>query len=1169
MVLLIVTLVYRMNRCLPIEREKMNINGIDFPNEIIESIQDNKLVVFVGAGVSVGAPTLLPNFEDLADEIASGSGEKRGEESCEAFLGKLKFRNINVNNIVAEKLSGLKLTHNELHKHIINLFPDGSNIRIVTTNYDQMLEQVLAKNKLKVFNAPALPVGNNINGIVHIHGNIDDPEYMVLTDEDFGKAYLVDGYVSRFLVKLFESYTVLFVGYSYNDVIMRYLTRAMVNDGSSRRFIMTDDTTAEWNRLGIIPILFLKNDFATLYKGFEILGDKVNRKPSDWKMIFESIAKKPPIDYSEESEIEFCLEDRNKTCLFMDIIHGEEWLWWLDKRKVFNKIFSNNSILEDIDTRWVEWIINEFVTSESCIIERLIINHGGYNILFANSIIRSIVHHEDSDSYTDVIIDRNVCLFNDDIKDAWMILKLVEVLAKRSDYRAAWKLFKRLFEYKVVPKKQWLSLTGDAVDYALLFKGEEFQVQKSWKTIRDDVLKKFPIEVLEFGKGCLKNIHNDYSLLKMADEENEPWTLQLLPIEGDENHHSSDSILLHIVKMIEDAFLETEKSQDAYAKEFIRACIISDSVLLKRIGLKLLRECHSINDNQKAEIVLNKFDIYSLQFKEQLFLLMAEVFDEISDDNQNQIIEAIVEGCKSEHDEKDAYKKYNWCIWIQRKCKFNSKIEDLLNEIKSKYTHFQPRENPELSIVSSSGAYSGNESPISEQEIYGLESESLIKELKEYHVTSFEGPNRNGLLSALSNCIKENYEWAIKMIEKFVSCLEDDSDVWTYIFGGITYSEYSSKKMYEALILFNDEKFIYKYYKEISSLIENILAKAEKQEIAEYEEYIWDITLKILEIKIYDERQYECRTIDLCLNLATGICVANILKLYSNCEDPLRCTRYLNYLEKIIADERKDKKEIYCIIGRQFNYLYNREKEWCIKNVLPLLCSENNDIYAATWEGYVHFAGYLHFGKEKDIQNLYLDSVERIYALSKDARHSFIELYAVLVTKIIDNPITEFIPVFLRKAEKEEKIAFAGAISICFDTMNDEEKENVWSRWIRQYLKNRITNIPVAFENEELNEILTWIFKLEKQVTEFISIITKAQISYAGNISLLYELQDNEWYINYSTETAELLGWILKADNIPQDILCEIQKLVGILSKVDKSSCIGLKESLLRQGVKI
>ena len=46
----------------------MYIDEINFPNEIIEAIRNNNLVVFAGAGASVDAPTSLPNFEDLANK---------------------------------------------------------------------------------------------------------------------------------------------------------------------------------------------------------------------------------------------------------------------------------------------------------------------------------------------------------------------------------------------------------------------------------------------------------------------------------------------------------------------------------------------------------------------------------------------------------------------------------------------------------------------------------------------------------------------------------------------------------------------------------------------------------------------------------------------------------------------------------------------------------------------------------------------------------------------------------------------------------------------------------------------------------------------------------------------------------------------------------------------
>lgn len=64
----------------------MFIDGINFPNEIIEAIRKNNFVVFAGAGVSVDAPTSLPDFVDLAKKIAEGTGEiLKEDDTCEVF----------------------------------------------------------------------------------------------------------------------------------------------------------------------------------------------------------------------------------------------------------------------------------------------------------------------------------------------------------------------------------------------------------------------------------------------------------------------------------------------------------------------------------------------------------------------------------------------------------------------------------------------------------------------------------------------------------------------------------------------------------------------------------------------------------------------------------------------------------------------------------------------------------------------------------------------------------------------------------------------------------------------------------------------------------------------------------------------------------------------------
>jgi len=52
-------------------------------------------------------------------------------------------------------------------------------------------------------------------------------ERLVLTDSDFGRAYLTEGWTRRFLQQLFSKYTILFIEYGHNDIVIEYLARGL------------------------------------------------------------------------------------------------------------------------------------------------------------------------------------------------------------------------------------------------------------------------------------------------------------------------------------------------------------------------------------------------------------------------------------------------------------------------------------------------------------------------------------------------------------------------------------------------------------------------------------------------------------------------------------------------------------------------------------------------------------------------------------------------------------------------------------------------------------------------------------------------------------------------------------------------------------------------------
>jgi len=319
----------------------MKIAGIQFPDTLIDALRDKKLVVFAGAGVSMGEPANLPSFSELSSLIARGTGEVRDAyEPEDRLLGRLQHQGVNVDARALQHLSKNETLPTDLHRDLLRFFTIPDDVRIVTTNFDMLFEtaaQDVFDMMPQVFHAPALPQASRFSGIVHVHGSINQPGEMVLTDARFGRAYLTEGWARRFLLELFRNFTVLFVGYSYDDVVMNYLTRALPVTDQGLRFILTDgNNPQQWQLLGIEPVEFPmpdEHDYSALYEGVRRLGDFVRRNILDWQREITEIASNPPPLAGEESDkIIHALKEVPTTRFFTNTAKSAEWITWLDKQ---------------------------------------------------------------------------------------------------------------------------------------------------------------------------------------------------------------------------------------------------------------------------------------------------------------------------------------------------------------------------------------------------------------------------------------------------------------------------------------------------------------------------------------------------------------------------------------------------------------------------------------------------------------------------------------------------------------------------------------------------------------------------------------------------------------------------------------------------------------------
>lgn len=221
--------------------------SVNIPDELERQLKRDRLVLFVGAGVSV--PSGLPGFFGLAAELAGQSGHlspaKKDADRLDYFIGRLSDDHFNTHEITKKIFQEKQPAANSEHAAVMALATACKTPRIITTNYDNLLAEAADEQGLdygEQYFAPALPLGRDFKGLVHLHGSILRPsKNMVLDDKDFGKAYFTDGWATRFLTEVFANYTVLFIGYSVNDPVIRYLSLGLHSNGPKHFIFLGHD----------------------------------------------------------------------------------------------------------------------------------------------------------------------------------------------------------------------------------------------------------------------------------------------------------------------------------------------------------------------------------------------------------------------------------------------------------------------------------------------------------------------------------------------------------------------------------------------------------------------------------------------------------------------------------------------------------------------------------------------------------------------------------------------------------------------------------------------------------------------------------------------------------------------------------------------------------------
>lgn len=201
----------------------MKMNSINL-EQLIREMNDNKLVIFVGAGISKNAG--LPDWKEVIQPFKKRL-EYKGEDDY-LRIAETYYRRFGEEEYFKEIRNAFEGIENSLphkiHDLIGKIYPD----HIITTNYDYLLENSLNKEEKKydviASNDDLLCTDNIKHDLIKMHGDFKHKN-IVFKESDYESWEKNFAAVSNKITTHLADHTILYIGYSLRDSTYKNLIK--------------------------------------------------------------------------------------------------------------------------------------------------------------------------------------------------------------------------------------------------------------------------------------------------------------------------------------------------------------------------------------------------------------------------------------------------------------------------------------------------------------------------------------------------------------------------------------------------------------------------------------------------------------------------------------------------------------------------------------------------------------------------------------------------------------------------------------------------------------------------------------------------------------------------------------------------------------------------------
>lgn len=1134
----------------------MILSGVNFPSKLVEAAEQGKLVIFAGAGVSMGEPSNLPSFWKLAEDIACGFG-REPKNPLDQFLGNLSPDESVIQNATVNSLQSIDSQPKELHSHLLNMFASSEFVRVVTTNFDPLFTEAsneIWSNTPEIYTAPALPLGYDFEGIVHIHGANTHPRSIVITDRGFGQAYLTDGWASRFLMQMFETYTVLFVGYSHDDMVMSYLARALPDKAKGKRFALVGSKTinqeSKWQSLGIEPVHFpqeQEHNYDALSSSTKALSEFLRRRPSDWQEHIGRIAEQDgPLDLEDEHAVQHTLNDVAKVRYFTSKAKSEKWAFWLHDQDAFESLFNNGNV-DEVTELLERWLLNNFVIERHHVLFKLIAKeHNRISRYFWFDLVREVSQSNfvaQQAHWIDLLL--HLC---PPLPDAHGLQFLAEAAEKAGMKQHALRVF-----FKMAEGQMRLKLQKNYMDPELLpdWRAEveiispEWNLNEVWQKVVSPNLPVLFKSVLQRAESLLTDRVESTCVWMAKESANkiDSWSRSAIEPHEQDRHPEAFDVVIDAIRDSIEAAIEQEPS---WVVRWCSEQLASEITLLRRIAIHGLRLNRYLSEATKLRLIL-EHNIHDAGIRHEIFELLRTLYPSLSSTERQKLLSAVLSYQPDMKPERLAFEHWQWLYVLRRADENCSLLTCEIDKLKSQFPKLREREYPDLHTWSSEGTFLT--SRWNATELLAKDDEAWFEEIEQFEPEHSSDYDRSSLCWAVGEAAIEQFDWALKFSYYLVKTQNWQSELWSGLLGAFETWPEDGAVAERAITVLTLPSVYQQHPRSVVKALIGYLKREESESASENDsranaivETLW-LEHKLSKSPINSDVDWVTRAINtLEGDIAKYWISALDFAIKSDKQD--LANKCLNQI-KLLADTNNHKTVFTVpLLSQQLNFLYSIDAQWVVDELLPMLSVGSKRVQQA-WDGFLYTGG-VSATVFSSLKCYFEEMRDRFETNLQSKAERFIEHYVAAAFFQVAQPEQEWLPKLITSISAKHRVNLARHLCSFLARQEPNVRQQTWNNWFQQYWQNRISARPIPLDAQEAAAMLNVLDGIPESFDAAVELIVQMPPPDLKHSYLFYAVNKKEWIADHSNALAKLIVYILSGHQTN----CALYGLKDLVAKI-------------------